>query len=107
MIPEQIEGLDPDTETLHGADRAQERMKEKRAPETRRIQCAHCTGYYDEDEIRLKNLCYKCEEDLDDYCRILGQRNLFLSCIDAIRTTWGTDIIHGMCEGILAAYKEE
>lgn len=75
--------------------------------EPKRVQCDHCNGYYGEYEACRKTLCYKCEEDLDDYQRILGQRNLFLSFVDAIRTTADLEVIHGMCDGILSQYKEE
>ncbi len=113
MTPEQYLGkvLDMTEQAMQRADSAQERMMEKSAEEPKRIQCDHCTGYYDENEVCCKNLCYKCEEDLDDYHRILNQRNLFLSIIKDIRTIESSDryleLIYGICDGILAQYKEE
>jgi Zn finger protein HypA/HybF involved in hydrogenase expression len=109
MTPEEYLVNVPDmtVEAMRRADNAQERMMERNAPEPTRIQCAHCNGYYGEDEVDRKPLCYKCKENLDDYQRILGQRNLFLSAIEAIRTTADLETIHGMCDGILGQYKEE
>lgn len=87
--------------------RREESQAEKMRPETKRVQCAHCNGYYDEDEIEYKSMCYECKENLDDYRRVVGQRNYFLSAIEAIRTTADLETIHGLCDWILANYKEE
>lgn len=97
----------PERETTISDLQREHSREETMRSEPKRIQCAHCTGYYDEDETCRKTLCYKCEEDLDDYQRILNQRDMFLFVIKAIRTSVGTEIIHGMCDGILAQYKEE
>jgi Zn finger protein HypA/HybF involved in hydrogenase expression len=109
MTPEDylVNVLDMTVEAMRRADNAQERMVDRNAPEPKRIQCAHCNGYYGEDEVDRKPLCYKCEENLDDYHRILGQRNLFIATIKDIRAMNYLELIHGMCDGILAQYKEE
>ncbi len=109
MTPEQYLGkvLDMTEQAMQRADSAQERMIEKSAPEPKRVQCAHCNGYYNENEICRKNLCYKCEENLDDYRRILNQRNLFLLFIKDIQEAGNHATIMGMCGRILDQYKEE
>ena len=107
MTPDQIQAIGLTAEALQRADSAQERMIEKSAPEPKRVQCAHCNGYYNEDETCRKNLCYKCEEHLDDYHRIRTHRNMFLAAIDVIRATTDLVAIHYICDGILGQYKEE
>ncbi len=115
MTPEQYLGkvldmtekaMQPRETTLADLQREHSREEAMR-PEPKRIQCAHCNGYYNEDEICCKNLCYKCEEDLDDYHRIRTHRNMFLAAIDVIRATTDLVAIHYICDGILAQYKEE
>ena len=109
MKPEEYLGkvLDMTEQAMHSADRAQERMIEQNTPEPKRVQCAHCNGYYPEDEIDCKPMCYKCEEELDDYHRVMSHRNRFLFFLKTIKGTTNIEVIHSICDGILSQYKEE
>ena len=82
-------------------------MPETKPEEPKRIQCAHCKGYYPDDEIDCKPMCYECKENLDDYRRVMSQRNLFLNFIRNIQNTINIDTIKAMCTWILDKYKEE
>jgi len=108
-MTEQIQdtSLDININAMRRADRAQERMVEQNTPEPKRIQCAHCKDYYFEEELEHKAMCYACKENLDDYRRVMNQRNLFLQYIRNIRSITDFETIKAMCDGILAQYKEE
>jgi len=97
----------PERETTISDLQKEHSREETMRPETKPIQCSHCKGYHPDDEIDCKPMCYACKENLDDYRRVMNQRNLFLSIIKEIRTTYYLTLIHNICDGILAQYKEE